>query len=260
MQGKTLNRVAEHEIDKESQELYEIYGDNGNRLFSSEIILNPELKALEAERWTMEKLAEAKLAGKKTGFVAGSFDLPQENHDWYIRHSRLLLAKKYLQDNNKQISLTSIREAIESDKIFLVVGVESDIALDQLKSHDKTKGGAKRPIYGWQTRANRIAGFNFQSQFDCRIRFASVDLVTAFGPEYDNTALEDYKTLPGKLHNAPLDLIDEQILFSEYPDDIQRAREDGFDPLVISKDLIYCTDPLTGEPYKSSKIINRIRS
>ena len=127
------------------------------------------------------------------------------------------------------------------------------------KSNDTTKGGAKRPIYGWPTRANRIASFNVASQSNPRNRFGIADLVIAEGIDYEGTVLEQTKIFAHTLHNEPFCLIDEYIVFDEHPSDIDNATKAGFEPLIISMDLIYSYDPMTGKPYKSSSIIKRIR-
>lgn len=249
----------EYEKDDESKELYEVYGGNGNRLYSNELVLNPELSPLEAQKWVIEKLAQAKLADKLTGVVAGAFDVPQENHDWYLRHARYLLAKKYLQNNKMDINTESIRNIIESDLIFLVVSIDSDISLDNRKSNDITKGGVKRPIYGWSTRASRVASHNVADRSNPSLRRGIADLVIAEGPDYEGTILRQAKILANEMHNEPFCLIDEYIVFDEHPKDIENAINSGFDPLVIPMDLIYSLDPINGRPYKSSSIIKRIR-
>jgi len=249
----------EYEKNSESESLYEVYGGNGNKLYSHELILNPELLPLEAERWVIEKLAQAKLANKLTGVVAGAFDVPQENHEWYLRHARYLLAKKYLQNNGMDIDNYSIRSVVESDLIFLVVSVDSDISLDNRKSNDIKKGGVKRPIYGWSTRASRVASHNVADRLNPGNRHGIVDLVIAEGPDYEGTILQQAKIFANEMHNEPFCLIDEYIVFDEHPKDIENATNSGFDPLVIPMDLIYSFDPISGKPYKSSSIIKRIR-
>jgi hypothetical protein len=207
----------------------------------------------------MNKLARAKLDGRLTGLVAGAFDVPQENHDWYLRHARYLLAKKYLKNNNMSTDAESIRNTIESNAIFLVVSIDSDRSLDNRKSNDATKGGVKRPIYGWTTRASRIASHNVADKFDPRKRYGIADLVVAEGPEYKGTILQQAKIFANKMHNEPFCLLDDYIVFDEHPTDIENAINAGFEPLVIPMDIIYSFDPISGEPYKSSSIIRRIR-
>ena len=249
----------EHDNNREVKELYEIYGGNGNKLYPNTLVLDPELSPIDAQNWAIEKLAEAKLGGKLTGLVAGAFDVPQENHDWFLRHARYLLAKRYLQNGNLIIDTESIRDTIESDKIFLVVSIDSDISLDKRKSNDTSKGGVKRPIYGWLTRASRIASYNVVDRYDTRKRYGIADLVVAEGPDYDGTILQQAKIFADKMHNKSLGLLDEYIVFDEHQQDIENAIESGFDPLIISMELVYSVDPISGEPYKSSAIIKRIR-
>jgi len=251
--------VAEQSIEDECRELFEVYGGNGNRLYNNEIVLDLDLSPEEAQEWTMQKLAQAKLAGKLVGIVAGAFDVPQENHVWFLRHARYLLAKKYLQINGYSDDTNSIRDTIESDSIFLVVSIDSDISLDNRKSNDFLKGGVKRPIYGWSTRANQVASHNFIDRHNQKVRHGIADLVIPGGPDYEATILEQTKITAHMLHNEPFCLIDEYIVFDEHPDDITNAIGSGFDPLVIPMELIYSNDPLTGKGYKSSAIIKRIR-
>lgn len=248
-----------NEIETERALLYEVYGGNGNKLYDNNIVMNSELSPLAAQNWLLDKLAEAKLSDKLTGLVAGAFDVPQENHDWYLRHARMLLAKRYLDKNNIEINSSSIREVIESDLIYLVVSIDSDISLDNRKSNDSSKGGVRRPIYGWSTRANRIASHNFLCT-DNKNRHAVADLVIAEGIDYEGTILQQAKILANTLHAEPYCLIDEYVVFDEHSHDIENAKLAGFEPLVVPMDLIYSYDPISGEPYKSSSIIKRIRS
>lgn len=249
----------EYPKNNEVEELYEVYGGNGNKLYSGDLILNPELSPLDAQEWVINRLAQAKLEGKLTGLVAGAFDVPQENHDWYLRHARYLLAKKHLQNNNMSTDAESIRNTIESNAIFLVVSIDSDISLDSRKSNDAMKGGVKRPIYGWSTRASRIASHNVADKFDPRTRHGIVDLVVAEGPEYEGTILQQAKIFANEMHNEPFCLLDDYIVFDEHPKDIENAINSGFDPLIIPMDIVYSLDPISGKPYKSSSIIKRIR-
>jgi len=262
--SEIIKNRTERKYDISIDKIFEVYGENGNNLAPKEVVMDLSLEPKKAEEWTLEALAKAKLDNKLTALVAGSFDVPHPNHDWFLRHCRLMLADKWLKNNDintKEMTEKEqgiiLREVIESDRIFLAVSIDTDTALDIRKSNDPTKGGVKRPIYDWGVRANRIASQSFASSLDPRIKFGVVDLVVAGGPEYKDTILEKAKILADTAHNQ-YDLIDEYIVFDEHPQDIDNAINSGFEPIIIPMDYIYSKGP-NGEKHKSSAYIRKIR-
>lgn len=242
--------------------IFEIYGDNGNKLAPSEIVLDLELNPKQAEDWTMQSLAKAKLDGKMTALVGGAFDMPQPNHDWFVRHCRLSLAERWLNRNGINTNELEtddlnylLRSTIESNEIFLVVSIDTDSALDIRKSDDPAKGGVKRPIYPWEIRANRIASQSFASLSDPRIRYGLADLVIPGGPEYADTLLQQTKILADKGRNE-YGLIDEYVVFDEHAADLENAKEYGFDPIILPMEYVYSRD-CDGKRHSSSYFIKR---
>src|SRR5438309_2033099 len=72
--------------------------------------------------------------------VDGAFDVPHPNHDWYLRHCRLLGAKLLLDKLQEPIDEHSLREAVASKAVSLVVTVDADAKIQAKKGGLAAKG------------------------------------------------------------------------------------------------------------------------
>lgn len=237
------------------QELHDVYG-NEARLHSGDRVMDSDISPVEALHWLQERLAAAKLAGKYVAMVPGGFDVPHDNHEWYIRHCRLLAAKRSLQDNGIPLSVDTIRTAMDSSNLYLLVSIDSDEALNARKGGDPAKGGAPRPIYPWQSRAHRIAGYSYKNPETGEVHHA-VDIVSKeCSVNFTDTPLQNAASLSAYLH--ALGLLDTILVYPEHPQDEMNARANGIDPIVIPE-FVYAIDPRTGVEFHSSDIIRGIR-
>jgi|GEM_PF-2558716 hypothetical protein len=244
--------------------LKEIYGNN---LFSQNRITPENMPPQNQFTFIAEKLSEHRLNHELNyennpddtyiALVAGSFDVPHENHEWFLRHCRAAAAEKMLEKqgfDSNEIDNDMLTKAITSPNLFLIVSLDSDKNLDIRKSGKAEKGGIKRPIYNWQQRANRLAGYSFN--LDNSI-FNTVDLVAKeCRQDFFNSPLESAATMAKSLNN--LQLLDGYIVFDEHEGDIVNANTVDCDTIVISKDDIYAKDS-SGTRLSSSYYIKKIR-
>jgi len=186
--------------------------------------------------------------------VDGAFDVPQPNHDWYLRHCRLLGAGLYLDKWQEPLTRHNLLQIVSSACVRLVVTVDADAKLDAIKSTNPEKGGVTRPIYPWRLRAERVAGLTFTDEYD-HTRHV-VDLVTVEGdPAHQDTILESSLTLAK--HMTEAGILDGLVVYGEHMKTYVRANELGINTLVIANKTNYAINPDTGEPWSSSDFINR---
>lgn len=248
------NQVADKsEVYEEigSNELFDIFAEDSEPSNMIDINLAPA----EAEAWLMSELQTIRSTEKgehaKIGVVSGSFDVPHENHTWYLRHCKALLAEKMCIEQGWEVNKEMIRDIIAEGLVKLVVAVDTD----QEVSRRKTKDGDVRPIYHFYDRARRISELTIGFGED---RVSVADFVVPEGPEYSGSSLERLPDLAslGKENG----LIDEFITFGEHPKSAEEARSIGFDPITIPTSVYYASSPITGEAYSSSAIIKKIRN
>ena len=234
-----------------SKELFDIFQSDR----TLENMVDIESSPQEAEDWILGKLSAIRDTEygqyAKIGIVSGSFDVPHENHTWYLRHCKALLAQKFCVENGIPTTKENIRDAISDNLVQLIVAVDTDEEV----SNRKTKMGDIRPIYNFYDRARRISELTFVED---EVRLPIVDYVIPEGPEYSGTSLEKMPEIAQK--GKELGLIDEFICFGEHPLSANIAKEKGFDPIVVPQSVFYASNPVTGQPYSSSTIIKKIRN
>ncbi len=257
--GQRALEAAEKRTDNESEtyeeigskELFEIFAEDKELSNMVDINLSP----VEAEAWLMDELQAIRSTKKgeyvKIGVVSGSFDVPHENHTWYLRHCKALLAEKMCIEQGWEVNREMIRDIISDGLVKLVVAVDTD----QEVSRRKTKDGDVRPIYHFYDRARRISELTIGFGED---RLSVADFVVPEGPEYSGSSFERLPQLAGL--GKKNGLIDEFITFGEHPQSAEDARSIGFDPITVSESVYYASSPVTGKAYSSSAIIGKIRN
>jgi hypothetical protein len=248
--------TSERSSEDELGQLHEIFG-HGERLHSSERVMDSTLEAEEAMGWLADQVAREKLQGKYTALVAGGFDVPHDNHEWYIRHCRMLVARRVLEQEGKEAAPGAIMDIMTSGRLALIVSIDSDEALNARKGGVSEKGGIPRPIYPWESRAHRIAGYSFQNPATGAIHHTADIVTKECSVHYHDTPLQQAATTVEWLKS--LDLLDSYAIFDEHPQDEANARALGFDPIIVSQDIIYARDHRNGRGFKSSGIIKAIR-
>ena len=147
----------------------------------------------------------------------------------------------------------SIIDALASDAVALAITVDADEKIAMKKSNNPNKGGIQRPVYPWDTRANRVAGYVYEIG---GIVHYTGDLVTPEGDSlHEGTLLESSLRLAHGLNRHGL--LDDLVVFGEHSDTIREAERMGVQPLVISQDIVYELNPQTDEDWSSSGIIRR---
>lgn len=193
----------------------------------------------------------------KIALVAGSFDVPHPSHEKYLRRVRAIVGARVLHDLGYiDLDIMDIQKVIASDDLLLYTSIDSNYALDRRKSSAASKGGVKRPIYDWQTRAERVADYTFPT-YDNKYR-STVDLVSTEGDrDLLGTPLEKARTIAKEFGPDGRNLIDYWAVFDEHQQDIDDAEAAGFDPIIIHNDKNDIIDPMTGRNFSSSDIIRR---
>lgn len=187
--------------------------------------------------------------------VDGAFDVPQPNHDWYLRHVRALGAGLLLEKLGLPATGPNIKDVIGSDAVSVVVTVDADEKINRKKGGLAEKGGIQRPVYPWQQRAERIAGLTFEQ--DGVVRHVA-DLVTVEGDsEHIGTPLEDSLVLASFMGRCGV--LDGLVVYGEHRETLDLARTLDVRTLVISDETDYVKDPRTNTRWSSSSLIKRIR-
>ncbi len=242
--------VHEASVASDREKVFKVYGDT---LHNTDRIKYPETEDVAD---VIEKIAKFKLEGGFIAMVDGAFDVPHPQHEWYLRHCRLAAAEQMLISEGKPTSDYMLRGAIEDGRVKLIVTLDADEKINRKKGGNPEKGGIPRPVYPWQARADRLAGYMFNGQSS---QYKPVvDLVTVEGDDrHIGTPLETSLTLAQ--HLADNGLLDSLVIFGEHEDAVTQAESMFIQPIVIPEGLVYECDPRTGEPWHSSTIIKSMQ-
>lgn len=231
-------------------ELFEIFEKDKNPENLMDFNKSPE----ELENWLIDGLTEIRNSKHgditKIGIVSGSFDVPHENHTWYIRHAKLLLAEDFCRENNLPVNEEILNEVIEKGLVKLIASLDTDKHIEFRKS----KPDDIRPIYPLEDRARRIAEITISGQ---NSRTPAVDFVIPEGEEYQGSMYQDLLQVMEKISEQ--NLLDARICFGEHPQDIEDTQNLGLKPLSIPFDMTYATGR-DGQRISSSAIIKKIRN
>lgn len=192
--------------------------------------------------------------------VDGAFDVPHNNHEWYLRHCKMIgvfaaFKARYGDDATFEEMAARLPSQPEIlDTVSLAVTVDADDKVAYKKSGLDHKGGVQRPIYPWIARAGRLAGYHFS--LNGRLH-QTVDLVTVEGDEqHKDTPLESSLALASFLKSEKL--LDTFIVFGEHDATVREAHDLQLDPIVVSDDgKDDELNPQTGERWSSSALIRR---
>ena len=191
--------------------------------------------------------------------VDGAFDVPHNNHEWYLRHCKIIGAfGAFKAQYGDDVSFAEMAARIRTDPTILettslAVTVDADDKIAHKKSGLKAKGGIQRPIYPWIARAGRLAGYHFELNGKL---YQTADLVTVEGDSlHKDTPLESSLALAAFLQSE--DLLDTFIIYGEHNTTVDEAHDLSLDPVVIGDDFVYETNPQTGRGWSSSALIHR---
>ena len=226
----------------------EIFGDN---LHPDKYFLYPS--AQSATDNLIKRFESIRIKKCQTTLVDGAFDVPHPNHEAYLRHCRLLGAQSLLISQGQSLNTETISKVLLSDDVHLSVTVDADAKVASKKGGQSQKGGIERPVYPWEARAGRIAGYIFE--LDGKLR-RTADLVTVEGePDLMGTPFESSLELASFLKKR--DLLDNLVVYGEHSSTVDEAEKMGLRPLIIPNQSTYFINPQTGRDYSSSDLIRR---
>jgi hypothetical protein len=202
----------------------------------------------------IERIASLRRTGARIVICDGGFDVPTDNHVWWLRDCRYHATERIYGPSFARAGTREKIAMIASSRLALVLTLDADVKVAERKAHNPAKGGIARPVYDWTARANRVAGHMIPNGFG--FYRPAVDLVTVEGdPALYGTCLESHITFGNQL--ARMGLLDYWVLNSDHTG-IHRAQAHRNQLIVIDK-VAYATDARTGEMWSSTYVINRIR-
>lgn len=191
--------------------------------------------------------------------VDGAFDVPHNNHEWYLRHCKMIGAFAAIKTaEGSHVTFADFAAHIQRDSSFvdrckLAATVDADEKVAFKKSGVSHKGGIERPIYPWQARADRLAGYHFTLGDTLH---QTVDLVAVEGDSlHAGSPLESSLALAAFLQSE--DLLDTFIIYGEHDETVQEAEYLSLHPVIITDGVPYENNPQTGKGWSSSQIIRR---
>lgn len=258
------DNVAGFEWEQVADGTTEVVDLYGGSLLESERTLYPAspVEAMTSACGLLDDLARAKLEGRHIAIVDGAYDVPHDNHTWYLREARLRAAKRHFGECFDEADDDTKRAMVASDEVVLIVTLDADAKIAALKGFKPEKGGAERPVYTWSSRANRIGGFMVPA--GNRLFRPVIDLVTVEGdPRHDGTMFESHLCFGKTL--LDYGLLDTWVMFDEHQATIEKAaqieaeHEANVLSIVRETDSRFVIDPRSGDYWSSSSIIKRIK-
>lgn len=193
-------------------------------------------------------------------FTAGVFDILHVSHLLALTHYRLLGAKEYLLRRGKtDISTSDLHEVAASNKVRLVLSVDSDKRVAKDKAFVPGKGNCPKPLVSWENRVLLLARQQV-SRSDGTAR-PLVDFITKHGSDScvcDACPHDDNAYIANAINP------DVVVVSAGSPTTIQKLTENpesnGSKLIVIQEGELAYHDALIGGPIKSSAIILRAQS
>lgn len=159
-----------------------------------EVLYDARNEMLAAYR-LKEQVAEWQRKDSPTVVVmtSGVYDLLHHDHKGYLLHTKLtglpVLYEKlhgtlwHTLNQDQQVKFA--HKALMNDALKLVVSVDGDESVANRKGGVTEKGGAPRPITGWETRAKSVADVTvpLSTSSNSWVRKPVADAVTIHGPE-----------------------------------------------------------------------------
>ena len=235
----------------------DIVGLFDGRLHDTSRYLYPST-AQSVEARVVERFAALRRTAGGLALVDGAFDVPHNNHEWYLRHCKMIGAHATLKaTSGHDVAFDELIAHSEANPEFLsqaklAVTVDADSKVAAKKSGLSEKGGVTRPIYPWSARADRLAGYHFAHAGRLH---QTVDLVTVEGDNvHIGTPLESSLALAAFLKSEKL--LDTFIVFGEHSATVDEADALDLEPIIIPE-TPYELNPQTGTSWSSSDIIRR---
>ena len=231
----------------------------GGDLHDKRRLLYPTASNESVESRVVTRFKELRERGD-IALVDGAFDVPHNNHEWYLRHCKLIgVFAAFKARYGETLQFGDMVSHLPEDPSILnlaslAVTVDADDKIAHKKSGLSHKGGVERPIYPWIARAGRLAGYHFEMDGTLQ---QTVDLVTVEGDEiHKGTPLESSLALAAFLKSE--DLLETFIVYGEHTKTVDDADNLDLHPIVIDDTFRgYECNPQTGETWSSSNLIKR---
>jgi hypothetical protein len=156
-----------------------------------------ESRKINDSKCTFGQSSEIVTNWKKMGnFVianGGTFDILSLNHIRGLVQCRILGAMAILgidELNHNSKETDDVYEVATSDKLKLIVSIDTNEALENNKSRRPEKGGSVKPILDWETRAKMVSNISIPIP-GTSLRRNAVDFITSHGPNACNGCFEN---------------------------------------------------------------------
>ena len=213
------------------------------------------------------RMRKWKKEGKFTIFQAGTFDLLTINHILGLINSRVIGAMNFLGiesiENEKDCRL--VHEIAASDRLRLMITLDSDQRLKKNKSWNFKKGNCSRPILSWKTRAAMLAMQSIPD-VDYQKRVNLVDYITKHGSGCCLVCAEG-KCINNNNSRMAVELRPDLLIVNSQSENTLREISDykkkgrlvSTRVVIIDEKENQYFDKVLNAPVKTTTIINQIR-
>lgn len=206
---------------------------------------------------TLDKISKWKKDGSIVVFIAGVFDILHLNHLIALEYYRLLGAKKLL-ERYPQIT-TPIAEIACSNKIRLVVSIDSDLRVSENKFLKSNQKNTKRPALSWRSRTMMLLKQSFDDHNGNSHNL--VDLAVRHGKDtcQGKRCPHDDNILIAEEINPDVMILNQKSLESIKLTKQSKLFKDTKVYLIDENQLTLIDDLLVG-PIKTTAILERVAS
>lgn len=205
----------------------------------------------------LHRIQEHADLGGHVAIVDGAYDVPHDGHPWYLRSCRVEATRARVGEAFDEASPRVQIGMVASEQTMLIVTLDADAKVAANKSGAE-KGGISRPVYPWESRANRIAGYMIP---DGNLKYRpTVDVVTVEGdPMHAETPLASHISFGESL--SALGVLGTWLVYGEHSKAAEAAtRIAGPDVVrIVPQSSVDVIDPRTGRKWSSSDIITRMK-
>ena len=219
-----------------------------NSQFESSIISHSNLVDC-TEVITKKRVEKWKSQGSFVVGNSGGYDLLSLNHIRGLVQARIIGAVILLGEG---ASVPDIFEVAGSDRIKLLISLDTNLAIEENKSRGTESNGAIRPLLDWETRAKILSlqSFNHHQPL--------VNFITRHGPNSCNICEADSCWHANKKYNVASTGVDVTVLKSIDEPTINRYPDSKFYLIDENKHAFF--DQILEGQISTSAILKRIRS
>ena len=232
---------------REAQEIMDMFAQTTDcRLFDNDKKCDAEQLRRLREAWHKD--------GAITVFKAGVFDLLHNNHLLFLVHLRLIGAREYLTQIGIQTpTQAQLLDVACSDKVRVILTVDSDERVRASKGFMLNKGYSPRPTLSWENRVMMLSHQQIMVQGKGK---TLVDAITRHGTnacKLQDCPHQDDSDLASYLHPDVL------VINKDNKSAVERARNSKSRVVIVNETQLAFTDTRLGGTIKTSAIINRVK-